>query len=371
MSGLVRAAWKAPSAVPGPPQRVWRDGVLLASLALLAIAEGVLRTDLSLPALSVVVTLAALPTLLWRRTLPLPMLLIAMAPLDLALGTSILRVGLFVLVLVYALFRWGNGRDLIFGSVVLVAAVAFAPVRGGSLLDVVGGSALILGTVLLGMTFRHRAASRQRLIDGIRVREREQLARNLHDTVAHHVAAISIRARAGLAVAEHDPRAAHEALTAIQAEAGKTLSEMRSMVRVLRHEETADLTPPPRLADIERLAGRGPGAVTVTVTVSDDESVPPPVAAAVFRLAQESVTNALRHARHVTRVEVMVDVDRSGLRLQVSDDGENAASSPAPGLGIIGMKERAALLGGMCEAGPSSEGGWIVAAVLPRTGWAR
>ena len=97
-------------------------------------------------------------------------------------------------------------------------------------------------------------------------------------------------------------------------------------------------------------------------------TVPPPVAAAVFRIAQESVTNALRHARDLTRVDVRVVVDDRGLRLRATNDGDIALAS-TPGFGIIGMTERAALLGGTCSAGPGRDGGWVVSAELPRAGW--
>ena len=89
----------------------------------------------------------------------------------------------------------------------------------------------------------------------------------------------------------------------------------------------------------------------------------------MFRIAQESVTNALRHARHLTRVEVVAVADETGVRLSVANDGD-LATPPAPGFGLIGMSERAALLGGTCEAGPRPDGGWTVTATLPRVGWA-
>ena len=156
----------------------------------------------------------------------------------------------------------------------------------------------------------------------------------------------------------------------IESEAARTLSELRSMVRVLRHGETAELTPSQRLGDIKQLAGTTPGGTAVSVTVPDDDgSIPPPVAAAVYRLAQESVTNALRHARHVTRVDVLVEADEHALQLIVTNDGD-IATSPTPGFGITGMMERATLLGGTCRAGPEPHGGWSVTAVLPRVGWA-
>lgn len=343
----------------------------MALIAVLAVVEGVLRSaELPQPLLAVIAVLAALPTVLWRRILPLAMLVLAMVPFTLLLPDSTLYTSLFVMVNVYALFRWGSGRDLVLGSAALAASLGLTFVRGGGLEDLIGGFGLLVSVVLLGITFRFRAGSRHRGLERIRMREREHLARDLHDTVAHHVSAIAIRAQAGLAVAPRDPRAAEDALRVIEAEAATTLSELRSMVRVLRQDDTAELAPSPRLGDIEQLAGTRPGGMTVAVTVEgDDSSIPPPVAAAVFRLAQESVTNALRHARQVSRVDVLVVADDGGVRMSVTNDGDLAAS-PAPGFGIIGMMERAALLGGTCQAGPMPGGGWAVTAVLPRVGWA-
>lgn len=345
----------------------------MALVAVLAVVEGTLRTDLSQPLLEVIALLAVLPTVLWRRTRPLLMLVIVFVvtvPIDLLLPDPTLYTGLFVMVIIYALFRWGSGRDLVIASAILLASLGLFFVRGSAHDDLTGGFALLLTVALLGIAFRYRAGSQQRRLDRIRMLEREHLARDLHDTVAHHVSAIAIRAQAGLAVAAQDPRAAQDALNVIEAEAAKTLSELRSMVRVLRQGETAELAPSPRLGDIEQLAGTRPGGAAVTVKVTgDDGSIPPPVAAAVFRLAQESVTNALRHARQVTRVDVLVGADEGGVRLSVTNDGDVAAPQ-APGFGIIGMMERAALLGGTCQAGPAPGGGWAVTAVLPRVGWA-
>ena len=370
--GLLRSAWSAPAAVPPPPRRVWRDWVLLVVVATLAVVEGILRTDLTQPVVSVLGVVVIAPTVLWRRTRPLLMLVIVVvvgSPLQVVLPDS-LNTSVFVVVLIYALYRWESGRDLLFGSAILLGSLGLAFLRGGALDELIAGFALVLSVAVLGVVFRARAGSRQRNLDRIRMLEREHLARDLHDTVAHHVSAIAIRAQAGLAMAARDPVAATEALGVIEAEAAKTLSEMRSMVRVLRQHESAELAPSPGLSDIDQLAGTRPGGVTVTVRVAgDDGSIPPPVAAAVFRLAQESVTNALRHARQVTRVDVSVDVDEGGVRLRVIDDGDVAAS-PTPGFGIIGMMERAALLGGTSQAGSAPGGGWVVTAVLPRVGWA-
>jgi signal transduction histidine kinase len=204
------------------------------------------------------------------------------------------------------------------------------------------------------------------------------LARDLHDTVAHHMSAIVIRAQAGLATAAAKPEAAVEALRLIEDEASRALSETRTIVRVLRrdepHEEPAELAPSPRVTDLEQLASHPGSGPPVDVRIEGDlGDLPPTVHAAVYRLVQESVTNARRHARHATRIEVRVAADETTIHLRVRDDGEPAPTYPhsPQGYGLTGMIERAHLLGGTCEAGPDAERGWIVTAALPRAGWAR
>jgi signal transduction histidine kinase len=104
------------------------------------------------------------------------------------------------------------------------------------------------------------------------------------------------------------------------------------------------------------------------VTIAGDvDSLPSPVSAGIYRLAQEAVTNAQRHARHVTRIEVRVEADDHTVRLSVRDDGDPPGrAAGSPGYGLLGMAERAELLGGTCEAGPAPDRGWAVTAVLPR-----
>jgi signal transduction histidine kinase len=239
---------------------------------------------------------------------------------------------------------------------------------------------VLFATVALGAAVRYRSGARMREMAQVKLLERERLARDLHDTVAHHVSAIAIRAQAGLAVSAADPGAAAEALRVIEAEASRALSEMRTMVRALRREEaerdeasSLDLAPVPGVRDVERLAGRGRDGPAVDVEILGDlDDLPPAVGSAIYRLAQESVTNARRHARHATRIAVSVAADENSVRLRVSDDGDASGSRPhaAPGFGLMGMIERADLLGGSCEAGPNADRGWTVTAVLPRAGLA-
>lgn len=377
MTSPVRAFWDAPAAQPSPPRRVWRDWLLVAVLPPLVVIEAAGRPDVPWGWLWAIVLVALVPTLLWRRTRPLTMLAIAFAVGSVFTvvtgGDPQLFSTAYFLLLVYAVMRWGTGRAMLAGGAILLASSLLSlPFGTPTLGDVIGGLAVVVTTGTLGVAFRWRAGSRARELDRARLLEREQLARDLHDTVAHHVSAIAIQAQAGTAVAPSDPDAAAEVLRVIEGEASRTLDEMRAMVGVLRRADAAERAPLPGIDDVRRLAraGSGNGDPTVEVAVDGDaDTLPPPVGAVVFRLAQEAVTNARRHARGATRVEVRVVVDRAGVRLEVRDDGEPAASA-RPGYGIRGMIERAALVGGTCEAGAAPGGGWAVTAVLPRTGWA-
>jgi signal transduction histidine kinase len=376
MTSPLRSLWDAPAAVPPPPRRVWRDWVLVAVLPLVAVFEAAVRPD-DVPWrwLWTGVLVALVPTLLWRRTHPLPMLAIAFGVGSIFSvvtgGDPQLVTTAYFLLLVYAVVRWGSGRAMAAAGAIMLASSALSFVLGPtSIGDVVGGLAVVAATVSLGVAFRWRAAARVRELDRVKLLEREQLARDLHDTVAHHVSAIAIQAQAGTAVAATDPDAAAEVLRVIEGEASRTLDEMRSMVRVLRRDDVADRSPGLRISDLRTLAnaGTGGGPVVDVRLVGDVEAVPPMVAAAVYRLAQEAVTNARRHARDATRVDVRVEADDAAIRLDVRDDGGPAAPA-TPGYGMTGMVERATLLGGTCEAGPAPGGGWAVTAVLPRSGW--
>jgi signal transduction histidine kinase len=191
----------------------------------------------------------------------------------------------------------------------------------------------------------------------------------LHDTVAHHLSAIAIQAQAGLVLARSSsPDGATEALEIIDREAARTLAEMRAMVGALRDRgNEASLAPRRHLEDIERLATTGTDSLRVDIDLRGDlTDLPPALEAALYRVAQESVTNARRHAQLATRVEVTVTGNAKEVQLTVSDDGARTTAANAPGYGLVGMTERVSLLGGTLQAGPGPERGWRVRAVLPR-----
>jgi len=138
------------------------------------------------------------------------------------------------------------------------------------------------------------------------------------------------------------------------------------MVRVLREEEAVEYSPQLGVADLPALA-RADATPSVEVSLDGQLTrLARPVDAALYRLAQESLTNAVRHARSATRVGIDVRREGDAVRLRVSDDGRTEPGpAPEPGFGLLGMAERAQLLGGSLSAGPAPEGGWVVEAVLP------
>ena len=374
ITNALRSLWAEPRAA-AVPDRVSRDWVLVGALMVTALLEGVLRDDVAWRPVVTIVAVGLAPVLLWRRTHPLVCVVVGFGT-GMALGLAsqlagIPGVGLntmiYILVLAYALVRWGSGRQIVIGlAVVLVAAVVSIATDYSGPAALFGGFGVLVAAAAGGAALRYRAESRRRASDQIRSQERVGLARELHDIVAHHVSAIAVQAQAGRAMARQRPEAGLEALAAIEGEASRTLAEMRAMVRVLRDGAPTEYAPQPGVADLASLARRDPVPV-VDVELPDDlDQLPPQVDTAVYRLAQEAVTNALRHARNASRVEIRVVEGAGRLRLRVTDDGQIDPARPAGrGFGLLGMTERAQLLGGTLRAGPAPEGGWTVDAELP------
>jgi signal transduction histidine kinase len=375
MTSALRSLWVEPRAAHAPA-RGWRDWVLVGVLMVTALLEAVLRDDVAWRPIATILAVGLAPVLPWRRTRPLVCVVVAFGT-AMALGLASLaggapNVGLDTmvyvdLVLVYALVRWGSGREIVIGlTVVLVAAVIGTVADSTGAADVIGGFGILTAAAAGGAAFRYRAESWRRALDQIRSQERVGLARELHDMVAHHVSAIAVQAQAGRTLAGQRPEAALESLAVIEGEASRTLAEMRAMVRVLRDGAPAQYAPQPGVTDLVSLARRDP-VPAVDVELPDDlDELPLQVDAAVYRLAQEALTNALRHARNASQVEIRVTESAGLLRLRVIDDGQIDPARPAThGFGLLGMTERVQLLGGTLRAGPAPGGGWAVDAELP------
>ena len=394
MRPLWPAIWREPRPVGARP--VGRaDWLLVGGFEAAAVIEGIARPDLAGQPYVTLLAMALMPALLWRRSHPLTTCLIGfgvaglLSVIQLVAGTEDLGPTsmMVILILLYSLVRWGSGREILVGMPCIAAVVALGMYAAAATApDLIGGSLLLLLIASLAAVFRARADLWQRQRREIRTQERLALARELHDTVAHHVSAIAVQAQAGGVIVRTQPAQAAQMLTAIEAEATRTLAEMRAMVRVLREDdwedgredgreggrgdgrggERAAYSPLPGVADLPTLA-RADATPAVDVSLTGAvTALPRPVDAAVYRIAQEALTNALRHARSATRVAI--DLSRAGdsVRLRVTDDGlPHPGSVAPPGFGLTGMAERAQLLGGSLQAGPAPHGGWVVEAVLP------
>jgi signal transduction histidine kinase len=359
----MRSLWDEPRP-PDAPGRSGRDWALAGVFAALAILEGLTRAGLPGGLVTVLLAAGLTPTLLVRRSRPLLVVTIAFVATGLA---PLLTHGVppegyslaYLVLLPYALVRWGSGREIVLGTAVIAVSTML---RQMSPADALAEPAVVVAIGAIGLATRYRARERARELDHVRLRERERLARDLHDTVAHHVSAMAIRAQAGLATAAVRPEAATEALLLIEAEAARALAEMRAVVRVLRDDDTDR----PYLADLARLAAPVHDGPPVDLAVDGDlTDVAPAVGAALYRLAQEAVTNARRHARHATLIEIRLAADDTSVHLRVTDDGD-VRGPDREGFGLTGMRERAVLLGGVCTAGPNPDRGWSVTATLPR-----
>lgn len=204
--------------------------------------------------------------------------------------------------------------------------------------------------------------------------ERLRIARDLHDSLTHSISVIQVQAGVAVHLAGKRGEQAPPSLQAIQEAAADASRELRTTLSVLRSEEDGDCS---GLGHLDHLVGRAQAAgVPVTVTVTGSErALPPAVDQAAYRIVQEALTNVSRHAGPAC-ASVHLHYAPAALSVQVDDDGPgphdgtgphdgNGARPPGPGLGLIGMRERVAALGGQLSAGPRDGGGFRVRAELP------
>ncbi|WP_431805843.1 sensor histidine kinase [Microbacterium paraoxydans] len=198
--------------------------------------------------------------------------------------------------------------------------------------------------------------------------DRVRIARELHDVVAHHVSVMGVQAGAARLVLEQDPAQAARILTGVEASARDAIHELRQLLETLRTPggETADGASTLELDDIAELAdaSTAAGLPTAYTVIGDPVPVPSLVAVNLYRIAQESLTNARRHAGPGATADVRVRYDHDGVEVEVVNSGR-AIGQLRPGLGQLGMRERAAASGGTLDVTPRPNGGVRVRARVP------
>jgi signal transduction histidine kinase len=256
------------------------------------------------------------------------------------------------------------------------AANPFGQISGGGFYLIPG---LIVGALLAGIAVANRrayvASIQDRAQEDARrqvVEERLRIARELHDAIGHHLSLINVQSGVALHLGDQLPEQARDSFSAIKQASKEALSELRSVLSVLRQEDDpAPRSPTPALARLDDLVSQAAAAGLTVRTEIDGPARPLPfsVDAAAYRIVQEALTNVTRHAGQATAV-VLVSYTEQDLTVQVDDDGSGPPPDPhaGNGKGIVGMRERAAALGGELQAGPRPGRGFRVRAHLPLDG---
>ena len=325
------------------------------------------------------ILVATLPYYLRRRA-PLPVFVVSQTAIA-AIFVLDYHGGALPFVLAVGAYTVGAYRPM--PEVVLAAALqnvtfvvmVLADSAGFGVPQYLTSVPLYAATMLVGWTMQSRrlrydALEREQGESALRAAadERLRIAQELHDVVAHSLGVIAVQAGVGMHVIDTDPAEARRSLEHISRTSRSSLAEIRRVLGLVRSgEPTASYSPTPGLADLPQLVDEMAGAgLPVDLEVAEGAAdLPPGVELAAYRIVQEALTNALRHAR-AHRATVRVEVDGSRLRVVVSDDGAGQNGKGRPGgHGLVGMRERVAVYGGTLELGPAAEGGFRVDAAIP------
>ena len=318
--------------------------------------------------------------LYWRRHAPVVVLAVVLAAWALTLGSGHNDLGGQALIAVYGLGRyssverWGHvGVDAALVVLVLDGVTSDTPWG-----DVAFGVVVFFAVWYAGRRLRLRSErdsrlrrERQEEAERIVAEERARIARELHDVVAHRVSLMTVQAGAAKTVATSDPAAAVRAMAAVEDAGRQALDELRHLLGVLRPAAVPDaMQPQPGLAELDPLVEQTRQAgLDVSLTKQGAlTGLPARVELSAYRIVQESLTNVVKHAGPGARTSVRLTNDGSSLLVEVTDDGSGATVLPGAGHGIVGMRERALLLGGSLDVGPGADGGFGVRARLPLHG---
>jgi signal transduction histidine kinase len=371
--------------IDGPADVILAAG----AAALFAVQIGTQSSFAGQRAQAIVVAVLFSVTLVWRRRRPLVPLVAGIGFIACArLGPhDLVNSGVFfvayVLVL-YASGRYAAGRQASVNAgvaaVALVVAVA-DPGQPFSASDAAFLAVAFAGPFIAGQSIRRRAERESRLEGQAQelaherdvkareavAQERARIARELHDVVAHAISVMVLQARGGRRRLPEGAAETRLALDAIERAGEQALAEMRRLLGILREDgEELARTPQPTLARLEELvASLDQNGLPVELTVEGEPSeLPPGIDVSAFRIVQEALTNALKHAGPA-RAHVTVRYSPDDLEIEVIDDGHGNGGGPGTGHGLAGMRERVAVYGGELQVGQRAEGGYALRARLP------
>ena len=275
----------------------------------------------------------------------------------------------------YALAVWTSTRVFAAGAALLTAPTLVAVAIHG---EPKGGTSFALITLVVMLLVRRVVGDRERraqIAERERdvaareavVEERARIARELHDVIAHHVSMIVLQAGAERRVLDGGNDSTREVLETVERTGRSALTEMRRLLGMLRGDATDPLTPQPGLTDVPILVGqlRDAGLPVELHVEGDPFELPVGIELSAYRIVQEALTNALKHAGEA-RATVDIRYGPDSLELEIVDDGAGASTRVASsGHGLVGMRERVALYGGRLDAGRRPGGGFAVRVLLP------
>jgi signal transduction histidine kinase len=356
--------------------------------------RGQVSKDLYEPqdALSVVLVLAATVPFVFRRRLPLTVLLVCTSAvvLNSGLGHNEGATPFFLWVAVITVAATCSTPKVVIAAAAIFTGLLLLLVVDGGPLSAEGfalNCALFAAMFMFGFNLKNRKARIEALEERADALEREKeeearravaderlhIARELHDVVAHSMGVIAVQASVGEHVIDTNPEEAKRALEAIAGVSRSTLAEIRRMLGVLRETDEGEGGPPayapaPGLSELDRLVRELDGAgIPVEVAYAGARvELPRGVDLTAYRIVQEALTNVMKHAGPA-RATVVVRYEPGALGLEIVDDGRgvNGRSEGRGGHGLVGMRERVAVYGGTLETGPKPGGGFRVVARLP------
>jgi len=351
------------------------DVGLVCALLALTVATSIHRGE---PAAALVLGAVETLPLLVRRRWPLEVTVVVTAAAITTIAFDYLLFPFQLAVAIYTLAASSRTRGAVLTAAAsIVALTGVLAASGIGFGDAAARVVFLVAAWLLGDSIRSRRAyvreieqkaerlERERRSETRRAAAEEQarIARELHDVIAHALSVVVVQAGAAADVYEVDPSLTREPIRAIDTAARTALADLRRVLGLLEHD--ADYAPQPGLAGLDELVDRvrSTGLQVALQVEGTPRRLPAAVDLSAYRIVQEALTNTLKHA-HAEHVHVHVRYGDT-LLLEVRDDGQGCANGDGTGNGLIGMKERVALLGGTIDAGSLAGGGYHVAASIP------
>ena len=373
---------------PSRPRRPSRFDVLVAAFfTTVVVIESFTEVTVMSQTVHAAVAATAMVAMTWRRVHPLGVaFVVATAFAVLSANGGGLSVALGLLIVSFTLGSETSGRRSLVGAgllATLIVLAIFFDLEGPWVGDLAAAATLVAGPWFAGRTLRQRAAlaaeaisradraelERRHEVERATAQERVRLARELHDVVSHSISVIVIQAQAVRRRLHPEQRREIEDLVALEATAREAMAEMRRLFGVLRDDGAATLSPQPGLRELPRLveSAQAGDVVVHLLTSGEEHALSPGLDLTAYRIVQEALTNALRHAQ-ASEIVVRVDHYPTAVEVCVEDDGRGpppARDGEQAGKGLLGMRERADLYGGTVEVHHRQPRGTRVRAVLP------